>query len=73
MRLDTIAHQRQGTSFALSDADYGEQSCIITGGLGTATVAYKGKTYWVCCSGCRAAFEENPEKWIAAAADLRTD
>lgn len=73
MRFDTIAHQRAGTSFALDDADYGEQACIITGGLGTSTIAYKGKTYWVCCSGCRAAFEENPEKWIAAAAELRTD
>ena len=73
MRFDTVAHQRQGTSFALDDTDYGEQACIITGGLGTSTVTYKGKTYWVCCSGCRAAFEEDPEKWIAAAAELRTD
>lgn len=73
MRFDTVATQRQGTSFALNDADYGERACIITGGLGTSTVSHAGKTYWVCCSGCRAAFEENPEKWIAAAADLRKD
>ena len=26
---------------------------------------YKGKTYYVCCSGCKAAFEDEPERWIA--------
>jgi hypothetical protein len=38
--------------------------CIVTGGLGTSTVTYNGKTYYVCCSGCRDAFNENPEKFI---------
>ena len=32
-------------------------------------VSYKGRDYWVCCSGCKAAFEEDPEKWIARAAE----
>jgi len=63
--LDTVAMQREGTSFALSDTDYGEKTCIVSGGLGTATVSYKGKTYYVCCSGCSAAFNEDPERWIA--------
>jgi YHS domain-containing protein len=27
-------------------------------------VSHKGETYWVCCSGCRDAFNENPEKYI---------
>jgi hypothetical protein len=70
MRFDTVANQREGTSFALDDADYGERKCLISGGLGTMTVSHAGKTYWVCCSGCKAAFEENPEKWIAAARDV---
>jgi len=26
---------------------------------------YKGKTYYFCAPGCRRAFEENPEKYIA--------
>lgn len=38
--------------------------CCVTGGLGTMAVTYKGKTYYVCCSGCRDAFNENPEKII---------
>lgn len=65
VRMDTVASQRQGTSFALSDEDYGDRTCIISAGLGTSQVSYKGKSYWVCCSGCRAAFEEDPERWLA--------
>lgn len=62
---DIIGTQRNGVSFAKADDDYGEQTCVISGGLGTSTVSHKGKTYYVCCSGCRAAFEEDPERWIA--------
>lgn len=65
IRFDTVANQRQGTSFGKSDAGYGERECIISGGLGTMQVSYQGKSYWVCCSGCKAAFEEDPESWIA--------
>ena len=64
-RVDTINIQREGTSFALSDTDYGEKTCIVSQGLGTTAVSHKGKTYWVCCSGCKAAFEEEPDRWIA--------
>lgn len=66
-RYDTLANQREGTSFAVSE-DYGEKECIISQGLGTISIPYNGKTYWVCCSGCAAAFKEDPEKWIAKAA-----
>lgn len=38
--------------------------CIVSGGLGTSTVSYKGKAYYVCCSGCRDAFLAEPEKYI---------
>jgi len=64
-RTDTINTRRKGTSFAKSDSDYGSKTCVISGGLGTSQVSYQGKSYWVCCSGCRKAFEANPEKWIA--------
>jgi hypothetical protein len=64
-RIDTIHTQREGTSFALSDTDYGEKTCIISQGLGTMTVSYQGKSYYVCCTGCKAAFEEDPARWIA--------
>lgn len=63
--LDTVSEQREGTSFALNDEGYGEKTCVISGGLGTIALTHKGRTYYVCCSGCKAAFEENPDKWIA--------
>ena len=64
-RMDTIHTQREGTSFAVSSTDYGEKTCIISQGLGTIPVSHDGKTYWVCCTGCKAAFEEDPARWIA--------
>jgi YHS domain-containing protein len=27
-------------------------------------VTYQGKTYYVCCSGCRSEFNESPQKYI---------
>jgi hypothetical protein len=38
--------------------------CVVSGGLGTMTVSHKGQTYYVCCTGCRDAFLDNPEKYI---------
>ena len=65
LRFDTVATQREGTSFAKSDVGYGDKECIISGGLGTIQVSHNGKNYWVCCTGCKAAFEEDPTSWIA--------
>lgn len=63
-RVDTVNTQREGTSFAISDTDYGDKTCLISQGLGTISVSYAGKSYWVCCTGCKAAFEEDPKKWV---------
>lgn len=38
--------------------------CVVTEGLGTMTVSYMGKTYYVCCSGCRDEFNANPKKYV---------
>ena len=67
-RYDTVSTQREGTSFAISDTGYADKTCIISEGLGTTELTYKGRSYWVCCSGCKAAFEDDPETWIARAA-----
>jgi hypothetical protein len=64
---DIVANQRAGTSFALVDEGYGERTYIISEGLGTMTVSHNGRTYYVCCTGCQAAFHDNPEYWIAKA------
>jgi YHS domain-containing protein len=43
--------------------------CIVTEGRGTIAVSNKGKTYHVCCSGCRDLFNESPEAILAEAAE----
>jgi hypothetical protein len=55
-----LAYTREGESFAAAKKN--ERECVVTGGLGTMAVSYKGVTYYVCCSGCRDAFNDNPEK-----------
>jgi YHS domain-containing protein len=62
-RVAEIGYTRAGTSLAFEGA--GEPECVVTGGKGTSKVSYKGKTYYVCCTGCRQAFEEDPEGVIA--------
>ena len=54
------------TNNAVPFAGPGDASpeCIVSGGKGTIAVSYKGKTYYVCCSGCRDEFKDNPEKYI---------
>ena len=53
---------REGVSLGKADK---KNECVVSGGLGTMPVSYKGETYYVCCSGCADAFKENPEKYIA--------
>jgi len=65
MQVDVVRAQREGTSFAVADSDNPGPKCIVSGGLGTMTVTHNGKSYPVCCSGCKAAFEEDPERWLA--------
>ncbi len=56
-----IAYTKEGESFG---ATAKKNECVVTGGLGTSTVSYMGQTYYVCCSGCRDAFNEDPAKII---------
>jgi hypothetical protein len=56
-----VAGNKEGESLAAKEK---KNECVVSGGLGTMTVSYKGQTYYVCCSGCRDAFNENPEKYI---------
>lgn len=38
--------------------------CVVSGGKGTIPVTHNGKTYYVCCTGCKDAFKDDPEKFI---------
>lgn len=60
------AGNKEGESFAGGGSKKPE--CIVTGGTATIAVTHNGKTYYVCCSGCRDEFNANPQKYIDAAA-----
>jgi hypothetical protein len=59
-----LAYTKEGESFGVAAGQKGPE-CVVTGGLGTMQVSYMGATYYVCCTGCRDAFNENPAKIIA--------
>ena len=64
-RLGEVGYTREGVAFAAGES---YPLCVVTEGRGTIQVSYKGKTYWVCCSGCRDLFNDDPEKVLADAA-----
>lgn len=50
----------------LAEGNTGERECVVTGGLGSISVTHGGKTYFVCCEGCKQAFEADPDGTLAA-------
>jgi YHS domain-containing protein len=56
-----VSYTKEGESFG---ATAKKNECVVTGGLGTMTVSFMGQTYYVCCGGCRDAFNENPAKIV---------
>jgi ribosomal protein L24E len=60
--LFSVGATKEGQSFA--DAGAGKPECVVSGGLGTMPVTYNGKTYYVCCSGCRSEFNADPAKYV---------
>jgi YHS domain-containing protein len=69
-RLGEVGYTRQGVSFAAGESG---PVCIVTEGRGTMTVSYKGKTYYVCCTGCRDLFNDDPEAVLAEAAQRKKE
>lgn len=61
-RLAEVGYTRQGSGFGKGAAG---RECIVTGGLGTIEVTHSGQTYYVCCTGCRDYFNDQPEKVLA--------
>jgi len=57
-----VGATKEGESFAAGPSI--EKECPVSGGQGTIPVTYMGKTYYVCCSGCRDEFKANPEKYV---------
>lgn len=63
-RVGEVGYQRQGTKIAAVGGS--GPICVVTGGAGTIPVMFKGKTYYVCCTGCRDAFNDDPAGILAA-------
>jgi hypothetical protein len=62
-RMAEVGSTRKGSSFAKNAATGPE--CVVTGGLGEIAVEHNGKTYYVCCTGCRDLFLEDPDGVLA--------
>jgi YHS domain-containing protein len=61
-RMAEVGYTRKGSGFGKSVS---QRECVVTGGLGTIEVLYEGKTYYVCCTGCRDYFNDNPKEVMA--------
>lgn len=57
----SVGATKDGEPFA---AGSGGPECVVSGGRGTSTVTFMGKTYYVCCSGCRDEFNASPAKYV---------
>ena len=64
-RVAEVGYTRDGTR--LAEEGGGGPECIVTGGKGSMSTVYKGKTYYFCCTGCRDAFLDDPDAIIAQA------
>ena len=58
-RLGEVGYTREGARLAASGGS--GPVCVVSGGAGTIKVEHKGKTYYVCCTGCRDAFNDDPD------------
>lgn len=62
-RIAEVGYTRAGTRLAVPGG--GRRECVVTGGTANTPVMYQGQTYYVCCSGCKQAFEDDPAGIIA--------
>ena len=61
-RIGEVGATRKGSMFGKGVQ---EVVCIVSGGKGTMPVTFEGKTYYVCCTGCRDYFNENAAEIVA--------
>jgi hypothetical protein len=61
---------KEGETFAAGSTAAERPRCIVTGGAATLTLTYQGRTFPICCTGCRDEFHENPEKYLKKASSM---
>lgn len=66
-RFIEVNQGKEGESFAAGAGASNLPKCILTGGAATMSVSFKGRSYPVCCTGCRDEFEADPEKYVKKA------
>ena len=59
--VHAMGGSKDGESFA---GGAKKPECIVSGGSANIPVTYMGKTYYVCCSGCRDEFNAEPAKYV---------
>lgn len=59
---DTVEMRREAAG---NTASAGTHPCVVSGGTGATALTFEGKTYHVCCEGCKAAFLADPQRWVA--------
>ncbi|QDT34942.1 hypothetical protein [Thalassoglobus polymorphus] len=62
-RIAEVGYTRAGTRLAIPGG--GKRECVVTGGTAQTAVTFEGETYYVCCSGCKQAFDDDPAGTIA--------
>ncbi len=62
-RIAEVGYTRAGTRLAIPGG--GKRECVVTGGTAQTAVTFEGETYYVCCSGCKQAFDDDPAGVIA--------
>jgi YHS domain-containing protein len=66
----SVGLTKEGEAFAAGGEPANLPKCILTGGSASMTVTFNGKSYPVCCTGCRDEFNESPEKYLKKASLL---
>lgn len=62
--LFTAAYAMNGQKDGIAAGGPKKPECIVSGGSANIAVSYMGKTYYVCCSGCRDEFNADPAKYV---------
>lgn len=62
VRLAEVGLTRDGSRFGQGAT---QPECVVTGGAGTIPVEYEGRTYYVCCTGCKQLFDDDPAGVLA--------
>ena len=67
-RMAEVGYTREGSGFGKGTSFV---ECVVTGGKGTIPVTFEGKTYYVCCGGCKDLFNDDPAAVLAEYRDRK--